>query len=163
MNGRSNGTAAASGIVLIGVAVALVWLAVAPQILGSGNTFLSGPLPGTQETPARPAALIEGMRITESFQVSQPRDPFRPLITEDSPTGGGGGFTPDGTTVTLLEIRDVDGTLRATVQVNGVTYDVGEGDTFAGNFMVVSLDTDCGVFLYGDNAFELCVGETILK
>jgi hypothetical protein len=53
--------------------------------------------------------------------------------------------------------------LRATVIVDSTTYDVGEGDTFAGSFMVVSLDTDSGVFLYGDNAFELSVGQEILK
>ncbi|MFQ5966287.1 MAG: hypothetical protein ACE5MI_01605 [Acidimicrobiia bacterium] len=163
MTRHNNGTAAATGIVLVGVAIALTWLAIAPQIFGSGDTILSGPLPGTEEASPTAAALIEGMRITQSFQVSQPRDPFRPLITEDSPIGGGGGFTPAGITVTLLEIRDVDGVQRATIQVNGITYDVSEGDTFAGNFMVVSLDVDCGVFLFGDNAFELCVGETILK
>jgi len=163
MTRYNNGTAAATGIVLVGMAVALMWLALAPGIFSAQDERLEGPLAGVTEAAA-PAALIEGMRISESFQISQPRDPFRPLINEDSPTGGeGSGFTPSGITVTVVEIRDVDGTLRATVQVNGITYDVGEGDTFATSFMVVSLEIDCGVFLYGDNAFELCVGETILK
>ncbi len=162
MTGYNNGSAAATGIVLVGVAIAVVWLAVAPSIIGAEEPA-SELLPPSDGTASSPAALIEGMRITESFQVSQPRDPFRPLISEDSPTGGGGGFTPAGITVTLLEVRDVDGTSRVTVQVSGVTYDVGEGDTFATSFLVVSIEVDCAVFLYGDNAFELCVGETILK
>jgi hypothetical protein len=63
----------------------------------------------------------------------------------------------------LIEIRDVEGVLRATVKVDDTDYDVGVGDTFAGSFKVVSLDPDSGVFLYGDNAFELSVGQEILK
>ena len=112
--------------------------------------------------------MIEGVKVLSSFQVSQPRDPFRPLITEESSTGGtgtgtGDGFDPSGTRVTLVEIRDIAGVLRATVKVDGADYDVGVGDTFAGDFKVVSLDPDSGVFLFGDNAFELSVGQEILK
>ena len=112
------------------------------------------------------------MRIENAVQFSQPRDPFRPLITEDSEADAGNGngdtTTPpenqtDGVSVTLQEIRDVSGTLRATVIVDGVTYDVGVGDTFADTFVVVSPDTDSGVFLNGDNAFTLSVGQQILK
>ena len=47
--------------------------------------------------------------------------------------------------------------------VDGTTYDVGVDDTFADTFRVVSLDTDSGVFLNGDNAFTLSVGQQILK
>lgn len=159
-----NGTAAATSIILVALALAAAWLMIAPAILGPDSPTLTGPL-ATSEAETAAAPLIEGIRVSESFQVSQPRDPFRPLITEDSPLGpgGGGDFDPNGTRVALLEIRDVGGTLRAQVSVDGVVYDVGEGESFADNFMVVSLETDCGVFLYGDNAFELCVGEEILK
>ena len=116
----------------------------------------------------------EGVLVARSLQLSQPRDPFRPLITEGSPPGGlpgvggepgdaGGGFDPSGTTITLQEIRDVAGTLRATITVNGTSYDVGVGDTFAGSYKVVSLSSTKGVFMFGDSAFELSVGQQILK
>jgi len=168
MRAKNSGTAAAVAILLIGLAVAGAWMVVAPSIFGSNDTVLDGPL--AESTLAAPAGseLIEGVKVLSSFQVSQPRDPFRPLITEDSTTGTTGdgtgtGFDPSGIRVTLIEIRDVAGVLRATVKVDGTDYDVGVGDTFASNFKVVSLDPDSGVFLYGDNAFELSEGQEILK
>ena len=53
--------------------------------------------------------------------------------------------------------------LRARIEVVGVEYDVGVGDTFATNFKIVSLDQDSAVILFGDNAFELQIGEEIVK
>ncbi|MGH8937476.1 MAG: hypothetical protein ACRDXD_14640 [Acidimicrobiia bacterium] len=172
------GTATATAILLIGTAAAAAWLLAAPMVLGPGGGRLFGPLPSTSAAPPAPAALVEGVKVAGSFQTSQPRDPFRPLITEDGQVTGapppatpgapgtttpGGGFAPSGQRVALIEIREVGGVLRATVTVDGTTFEVGEGDTFAGNFKVVSLDEDSGVFLFGDNAFELSVGQAILK
>ncbi len=165
MREHRSGTAAALAILLIGVALGAGWLMVAPTVFGGSEPVLEGPLPGSELAEPASAGLMEGMQVLGSFQISQPRDPFRPLITEESAAGGGdgGGFQPSGTTVKLVEIRDVDGVLRATVEVNGTSYDVGVGDTFAGSFKVVSLDSNSGVFLFGDNAFELSVGQQILK
>lgn len=166
---RGNGSAAALAILLIGVAGAALWLLVAPDLLAPGRGRIRGPLPSTSAAPPAPAALVEGAKIAGQFQTSQPRDPFRPLIDEETgaPVEPGGvgedGFAPSDTQVTLVEIREVDGVLRATVTVDGTSYDVGEGDTFADNFQVVSLEEDSGVFLFGDNAFELDVGQSILK
>jgi hypothetical protein len=164
---RRSGWAAAIAILLIGTAVAVSWLLVAPSIFGGSAPVLGGPLaPSGIQSPAAAAGLSPAP-VTGSFQLAQPRDPFRPLITETSQTGttdgGSGTFEPSGTRVQLIAITDVGGVLRATVQVDSTTYDVGEGETFADSFMVVSLSTDSGVFLYGDNAFELSVGQEILK
>ena len=71
--------------------------------------------------------------------------------------------TPAGIRVVLLEVRDEGGTLVAVVEVDGVTYTVGVGDTFATSFKVVSLNETGGVFTYGDSAFTLAVGQSILK
>ncbi len=166
---RTSGTAAATAIILVGVAVAMAWIAFSGSLSGVSVPDFDGPLARAEIQEAVASPLIEGMRIESSIQFSQPRDPFRPLITEDSAgaPGGGTGTNGDGTgvgtSVTLQEIRDVDGVLRATVIVDGVSYDVGIGDQFAGRFMVVSLDSDSGVFLNGDNAFSLSVGQQILK
>jgi hypothetical protein len=51
----------------------------------------------------------------------------------------------------------------AVVEVDGQTYTVGVGDTFAGEFKVVSLSDNGGVFTYGDSAFTLAVGQSIVK
>ncbi len=168
MRTRNSGTAAAAAILLIGVALAAAWVVVAPTVFGSDAPVLDGPLAETAVAAPTAAEFIEGVKVLSSFQVSQPRDPFRPLITEESATGDPGngtdnGFDPTGLRVTLVEVRDVSGVLRATVKVDGTDYDVGVGDAFATNFKVVSLDPTSGVFLYGDNAFELSVGQEILK
>ncbi len=63
----------------------------------------------------------------------------------------------------LLEIREEDGTRRAVLTVDGETYVVAVGEAFAENFRVVSLSENSGVFLYGDSAFTLAVGQAILK
>ncbi|MCP3974862.1 MAG: hypothetical protein GY720_10255 [bacterium] len=163
-------------LMLIG-AGALSWMVVTSGVLSASpataETVTAAPEAGAVEVEtavAQPSAVISG-----GFQVSQPRDPFRPLITEESPiagqpgtggtggTGSGGGFNPAGNTITLQEIRDITGVMRATVIVNGISYDVGVGETFAGSYKVISLSEDKGVFTFGDNAFELTVGQQILK
>lgn len=85
------------------------------------------------------------------------------VIPLDDDGNGNGGFEPGGTTILLVEIREVGGVLRATVTVDGTSYDVGVGDTFADVYKVVSLDSDSGVFLFGDSAFTLSEGQSILK
>ncbi len=171
------------GMVAFLVAVILVVTAVASAwaILDSGvftpsaAPVLGGPLAGVVEAEALEAS--GSVVVVDNAQISQPRDPFRPLITEDSPVFGqpgvggtpgvpgtdpGDGFTPT-TTISLVEVRDVGGVLRATVTINGDSFDVGVGDTFGGSYRVVSLTDEIGVFMFGDNAFQLNVGQQILK
>ncbi len=162
-------TATVVAAVMILTAVVSAWMLVSSGVLweaGGGDR----PLQPAVEAAAESAA-ADGVKINGSFQLSQPRDPFRPLITPDSPLGGipgvggapGDGTFNPGTSVTLVEIRDVGGTLRATIIVNGVSYDVGEGETFAGSYKVVKLTEDSAVIMYGDTVFELKVGQQILK
>ena len=65
--------------------------------------------------------------------------------------------------MTLLEIRDESGVRRAVLTVDGQTYTVGVGSTFATDFKVVSLGTSSGVFMYRDSVFTLAVGQSIIK
>ncbi|MDF1598010.1 MAG: hypothetical protein P1T08_18200 [Acidimicrobiia bacterium] len=164
---RRAGTAIAVSILLIGFGVAAVWLALVPGYRAQ-TEVLSGELASTDTIAVEAAPLLEGMKVAANFQFSQPRDPFRPLIvaggviiTDGTSSGGGGSVT--GTVVKLLDITDVGGELRAKVEVAGVEYDVGVGETFATNFKIVSLDADSAVILFGDNAFELLIGQEIIK
>lgn len=166
---RKAGTAVAMSILLIGFGVAAAWVAFTPGP-STDTEVLSGDLATTDIIEVEAAPLLEGMRVVGNFQFSQPRDPFRPLIVEGgviisdgSGGGGGGGGTIDGIVVKLLDISDVGGDLRAKVEVAGVEYDVGVGETFATNFKIVSLDSDSAVILFGDNAFELLIGQEIIK
>ncbi len=157
---------AAVALLVAGVS-GVVWLARSGLLASSHGRPQAG-----QPVAAAPAQAAETPPgdVLGGAQLSQPRDPFRPLISEESPltglpgTGDGGeGFDPTTVTITLVEIRQVGDEFRATVTVNGTTYDVGVGDTFAGLYQVVSLTEDSGVFLFGDNAFTLTVGEQVLK
>ncbi|MBM3694451.1 MAG: hypothetical protein FJW79_00730 [Actinobacteria bacterium] len=71
--------------------------------------------------------------------------------------------TPTGKRVSLLEIREEGGAKRAVLTVDGQTYTVGVGDTFATDFKVISLATSSGVFMYRDSVFTLAVGQSITK
>lgn len=155
-------------VLLAGLAVASLWLLVAPSILASSSPSQVRPAvaadPGV--VSEAPLDLLPGMRLIEDFQVSQPRDPFRPLITQqtDGTGDGGNGFDPTGTTVALISVTTLgDGSRQAVVRVAGTDYTVGVGDTFAGSYQVVTLTDTGGTFLFGDSPFALAVGEEILK
>lgn len=177
-------------LVLVGTAGASVWLmASAGVFTGAEQALPSGPNPAGTAAIV-PGA---GGPISPGVQVAQPRDPFQPLITapagggegETTTTGAGGSTTtvaggstttvaggsttttnadaPDGIRVKLLEVRDTSTGRLAVVEVDGETYAVRVGETFATSFKVVSLTANGGVFTYGDSAFTLAVGQSILK
>ncbi|HEX2027497.1 MAG TPA: hypothetical protein VHF25_05805 [Nitriliruptorales bacterium] len=84
--------------------------------------------------------------------------------TPGPPTQGGGESTRvEGREVALIDVFVQDGVERAVVQVDGTAYEVGEGDTFAENFRVLSIDPPCVTLLFGDDAFTLCEGDRVLK
>lgn len=100
--------------------------------------------------------------------------------TQTTIRGGGGGATtttPGGSSggsaneprreqrVALLDVLRRDGRLVAQVRVNDTVYTVGEGDVFADNYRVLSIDepNECGRFIFGDEQFRLCRGEETLK
>ena len=164
----------ASTFILIGaLAVASLWLLVAPSLLGSSGSQPAGPAVLADAGVVNADQLEEllpGMRLIDDFQVSQPRDPFRPLITQETDDTGDGGddddddFDPTGTTVSLISVTTLgDGSRQAVVRVAGTDYTVGVGETFAGSYQVVTLTDTGGTFLFGDNPFALAVGEEILK
>ena len=68
--------------------------------------------------------------------------------------------------VSLLEVfTDQGGQVVASIRVNDVTHQVGEGDEFATSYRVLDLDigTRCAQLLFGDDRFGLCEGEETLK
>lgn len=67
-----------------------------------------------------------------------------------------------------MALQDVfadSGKTVANVRVNDTVHRVSAGQTFATNFKAVSLSASdrCGRFLFGDDSFQLCKGEEILK
>ncbi len=67
--------------------------------------------------------------------------------------------------VALLDVLRRDGRLVVQVRVGDTVYTAGEGDVFADNYRVLSIDepNECGRFIFGDEQFRLCRGEETLK
>ena len=129
----------------------------------------------------------------ETFEVFAPKDPFKPAVvlagTTTGTSGGAANGTTDGTTggattgngtstggngggrdesvgghrVRLVDVFSQNGGQRARVQIDGTVYTVREGDRFADNFELLSIEGQCASLLFGDDQFTLCEGEEILK
>lgn len=176
---RWEGMAARERMVIVALASIIVLALLYVLFLSGGGDniegFKGGPTPTA--TPS-PRATTTATPVPETFEVFEGKDPFRPLI---APTQGGGTPAPQptgdpgdgspqpsaeptpGQRVELIEIFLRDGTRFATVEVNGTSYTVKEGDTFADNYRVLDLTAQCGTFVFGDERFTLCVGQEVLK
>jgi hypothetical protein len=141
---------------------------------GGPEPFSGGPTPRPRVTgtaTATPTASPTG--APESFDGFGGRDPFLPLVgSEPPPANGSPGPEPspgatggprDGQRVELIDIFTQGGTRYASVEVDGKAYTVRSGDTFAGNYKVLSLTSKCGTFSFGDERFTLCIGQEVLK
>jgi hypothetical protein len=180
-------------LLLVGTAAASVWLLASAGVFTGGEPALpsasvnpgtvaavpGGPLnPSTDYQVAQPRDPFEPLIVPASTTTVPDGDTTSstsggatttttPGATTSSSTGGTTSTTtgdqPQGKRVTLLEVRQEAGGRVAVVEVDGQTYTVGVGDTFAGEFKVVSLSDNGGVFTYGDSAFTLAVGQSIVK
>lgn len=91
--------------------------------------------------------------------------------TTATTVAGGGGASGGAATeprrsqrVALLNVYTKNGKTVADVRVNDTVYTaLAPGQTFASNFQVVSLQGNCGTFLFGDERFQLCEGQEVLK
>ncbi|HEY1740156.1 MAG TPA: hypothetical protein VGI86_15685 [Acidimicrobiia bacterium] len=158
----------------------------------SSTTSITSPADRTNPFEPTPGTATTIAPSPPTFPVYGSKNPFEPVIQVESPTstttppssGGTTTTTTPGTsgstttttiapsnnpvpsqTVTLIDVfRNSNGVVQARVQVGSTVFTVGEGDTFAsGAYRVVSLDSPCGQFLFGDSPFTLCVGEQTLK
>jgi hypothetical protein len=178
---------------LVGTAVASVWLMASAGVFTGGEPGLPSAAANPGTGAAAPGGGLNPSPGYQVAQPRDPFEPLivpdstttLPDGDTTSTTGGGGDTTttqgggattttggattttngdqPDGKRVTLIEVREESGGRVAVVEVDGVTYTVGVGDTFAGEFKVVSLSENGGVFTYGDSAFTLAVGQSIVK
>jgi hypothetical protein len=80
----------------------------------------------------------------------------------EPPAPGDGGVQPGvsvgGRTVVVIDVFTQDGQEMVQVEVDGETFTVSEGDTFAQNFETVSIEGECATFLFGDETFTTCEG-----
>lgn len=82
----------------------------------------------------------------------------------DDPCTGEEEVVCDGRVVTLVEITtDDEGNRTATIRVDTTDYEVREGEVFAENFRVLSIEPSCVTLLFGDDSFTLCRDDRVLK
>jgi hypothetical protein len=161
--------------IILGV---IILLAIVFLLLSRGGSEPETFTPTPQHRTA-PSPSTQTTTPPETGQAFEGKDPFQPLVVVQAapsgsqqpaptPTGSetgvtGGSTTTSAETVTLIDIRKQSGVLMATVDVDGKDYTVKEGDTFAGNFKLISLNSSCGTFVFGDERFSLCVGQEVQK
>jgi hypothetical protein len=98
--------------------------------------------------------------VTPTSETTGPGDTAGSTTTTSIPSNE----PAPGTSVALLDVyQNADGTPMAKVQVGSTVYSVGVGQSFASSYQVVSLDSPCGQFLFGDAPFKLCEGEEVIK
>jgi hypothetical protein len=180
-----------------GVAIlALLWFFVITPLFSSDEETTqtppaaNAPVPSASPTAAAAASAAAAAEPPpETFEVFESKDPFRPLIVEQTAaaggtanpatgtggtsstggaatgsTGAGGAPAPSGgQRVTLLDVLDEGGTTKAQVKVGSTVYKVASGEVFADNFKVVSISGNCVTLLHGDDKFTLCEGEEVIK
>lgn len=84
-------------------------------------------------------------------------------------SGGSSGTSSGGTAGAGVDVLEVyvgdDGEAVATVRVNTTVYDVGEGESFAGGYRVVSLSVadGCADLVDLGTPFTACISEELLK
>lgn len=135
----------------------------------------------------------EGSALPSAQRIVLSRDPFQPVVpepagegTDDGADDGTGDGTDDGTddgsddtagesdpctgdeteivcdgTVITLDGFTADGLAIVTVDGTGYTVDV--EDEFAMSFQVLAINDPCVTLLFGDEAFSICTGTTVLK
>ena len=93
-----------------------------------------------------------------------PTDGGQPADGDDgqvAPPAGPGqqpGVTVGGHSVVVIDTFARAAEEIVQVEVDGQAFTVGEGDRFAENFQVVSIEGECATFLFGDESFTTCVG-----
>lgn len=158
------------------------------EIKKTSETSTASAEKGTSETDM--AKDEEPAELSSIFEVYEYKDPFEPLITEDSTGTTGSDDTTPSTTTTpddegdegeesstgsgeettgpqVLEVQDIyteNGTKYSSVKYGSSVHKVKEGDRVDESpYEVLTIGTDSVVFLYGDQRVQVSIGESILK
>ena len=165
-------------------------LVVRPMLSGGTEEGVAPPPPVTAATAApatTPQVATPSTSAVPQGAAGSVKDPFRPLISSGAtaattqsgltPSGTGaatqstvpgaaagtastpgGGATAD-RKVTLVNVAGG----KAKVTVDGRSYTVEEGESFASRYRAVDIGSECATFESGTTPFTLCEGEAVLK
>jgi hypothetical protein len=148
---------------------------------------------GAAPATTTPQLIAPSTSVTGSDGAGSVKDPFKPLVSAGSAAaatasgasaaasgsatattvatgstvagaGSGTASTPGGGTSTERQVALVSikgGTAKVTV--DGTPYSVSEGESFAGSYRAVDINSECASFESSTTAFTLCEGEAVLK
>jgi hypothetical protein len=175
---------------LFAVLLLVVGLLVVRPMLAGDSQPATAPPPATAGAAATTPQLIGpstslGPDVDGGTAAGSAKDPFRPVVdpgaasattvsgvtpgattpgattpgaTSPAATTPGGGATAE-RKVALLGIAGG----KAKVSVDGTTYTVAEGESFASDYRATDIGTECATFESGTTPFTLCEGEAVLK
>jgi hypothetical protein len=140
-----------------------------PQLIGPSTSVAPAGAAGSVKDPFRPlvstgtaaaagpgaAAAGTGSATATTIAATQSTVPGAGAGTATTPGGGASAERK----VTLLSVAN--GTAK--VSVDGTSYTVEEGESFAGDYRAVDIGTECATFESGTTPFTLCEGEAVLK
>jgi hypothetical protein len=170
---------------LFAVLLLVVGLLVVRPMLSGDSQPAAAPPPATAGAAATTPQLIGpstsvGADPAGAAAAGSVKDPFQPVVDTGAASattvsgGTPGATTPGATTpeastpgggataerkVALLGIAGG----KAKVSVDGTTYTVEEGESFASDYRATDIGTECATFESGTTPFTLCEGEAVLK
>jgi hypothetical protein len=175
---------ALGGVLLL----ALVALVARPLLLGGPAAPSAAPPAAPAARPGAATSTTVAQLIPPATSMGGPtavtgKDPFRPAAgavttattaTTAAPTtttaaggAGAGTVSASGTTaqreVVLDDVFSKSGKRYVKVSVDGTSHTAAEGDTFAGDFLVLDVGSACATFESDAGRFTLCEGEAVLK
>ena len=183
--------AALAGVLLLAVGLLVVRPLLGGS--GQGQAPPAVTSAGAAPATTTPQLIAPSTSVTASDAAGSVKDPFKPLVSAGSAAaatgsglsaaaggsatattvatgstvagaGTGTASTPGGGASTERQVALVsikDGTAKVTV--DGKAYSVTEGESFAGGYRAVDINSECASFESGTTAFTLCEGEAVLK
>ena len=146
----------ATGAQLIGPSTTVVPAGEAASAVKDPFRPLVGNETATTQTGLSPTpAAGTGAATATTIAAAQPTVPGAGAGSATAPGGG----TSAEARVTLDSITGGS----AKVSVDGTSYTVQEGESFAGDYRAVDIGSQCASFESGDTPFTLCEGEAVLK
>jgi hypothetical protein len=165
-------------------------LVVRPMLSGGTEEGVAAPPPVTAGTAApatTPQVATPSTSAVPQGAAGSVKDPFRPLISSGATAATTqSGLTPSGTGAATqstvpgaaagtastpgggatadrkVSLVNVTGG-KAKVTVDGRSYTVEEGESFASRYRAVDIGSECATFESGTTPFTLCEGEAVLK
>jgi hypothetical protein len=183
--------AALAGVLLLAVGLLVVRPLLGGS--GQGQAPPAVTSAGAAPATTTPQLIAPSTSVTASDAAGSVKDPFKPLVSAGSAAaatgsglsaaaggsatattvatgstvagaGTGTASTPGGGASTERQVALVsikDGTAKVTV--DGKAYSVTEGESFAGGYRAVDINSECASFESGTTSFTLCEGEAVLK